>query len=785
MTAVLLLAPQIPLLFMGEEWGATQPFCFFTDFHDELADAVREGRRREFRKFPQFADEAARAHIPDPNAPSTFAASRLDWSVLEQPEHAAWLDLVRRLLRIRSEAIVPRLAGIGGHAGDAAIMGETALRATWTLGDGSRLQLIANLGDPVVDVGSMAVDGKTLYASHPDLPDELRRGRLPPWSVLWLSLGRAMSARAKLRRLGQLYGIESGYTDFWGRRRRVSAATERALLEAMGIAAGSEREIAASLREAAARPWRRLLAPVRVLAPPSDPLEVTFSLPRSHAGARVRWSLVEEAGGVHEGEAAIDDLPTVAEAEVEGERYRRWRLRLPHELPLGYHQLQLAVGGAAGETVGGSSGLIVAPPRCFLPEEEPDGGRRLWGLACQLYGLRSERNWGMGDFTDLARLAEQAAGLGAAAIGINPLHALFPADPGHISPYSPSSRLFLNVLYIDPEAVPELVESPEAQAMLADDGFQAALGTARGAEFVDYPAVARLKLPVLEHLYAAFRQRHLASPDSARGHAFRAFVNEMGEPLERHVVFDALHEHAIRNFGAWAWQHWPEPYRRPGSPEVAAFAAEQRGRVEFFAYLQWLADGQLADAQARARAAGMQIGLYQDLAVAVNPASSVAWAHPGVSLSEVSAGAPPDWFNPNGQNWVLSPLSPLGLRESCYGVFIEALRHNMRHAGAVRIDHVMGLKRLFWIPAGASAAVGAYVRYPFDDLVRIVALESRRHRCLVIGEDLGTVPRGFRPAMQQAGLMSCRVFYFERDRKGAFLRARELSRACPGVCLDP
>ena len=419
--------------------------------------------------------------------------------------------------------------------------------------------------------------------------------------------------------------------------------------------------------------------------------------------------------------------------------------------------------------MGGSSGLIVAPPRCFLPEEEPDGGRRLWGLACQLYGLRSERNWGMGDFTDLARLAEQAAGLGAAAIGINPLHALFPADPGHISPYSPSSRLFLNVLYIDPEAVPELVESPEAQAMLADDGFRAELATARGAEFVDYPAVARLKLPVLEHLYAAFRRRHLASPDSGRGHAFRAFVNEMGEPLERHVVFDALHEHAIRNFGAWAWQHWPEPYRRPGSPEVAAFAAGHRGRVEFFAYLQWLADGQLADAQARARAARMPIGLYQDLAVAVNPASSIAWAHPGVSLSEVSAGAPPDWFNPNGQNWVLSPLSPVGLRESCYGVFIEALRHNMRHAGAVRIDHVMGLKRLFWIPAGAGAAAGAYVRYPFDDLVRIIALESRRHRCLVIGEDLGTVPRGFRPAMRRAGLMSCRVFYFERDRKGAFL----------------
>jgi 4-alpha-glucanotransferase len=512
-----------------------------------------------------------------------------------------------------------------------------------------------------------------------------------------------MSARAKLRRLGQLYGIEPGYTDIWGRRRRVSATTERAVLEAMGIAAGSEREIAGSLREAEALPWRRLLAPVRVVAPP-DPPEVTFSLPLSRAGARVRWSLVEEAGDVHEGEAAIDDLPAVGEADVAGERYRRWRLRLPHDLPLGYHQLDLSVGGAAREAAGGSSGLIIAPARCFLPEDEPDGGRPLWGFACQLYGLRSGRNWGMGDFTDLARLAEQAAGLGAAAIGINPLHALFPADASHISPYSPSSRLFLNVLYIDPEAVPELAESPEAQAMLAGDGFQAELASARGAELVDYPAVARLKLPLLEHLYAAFRRRDLVSPASARGEAFRAFVDAMGAPLERHVLFDALHEHAIRHFGAWAWQHWPEPYRHPDSPEVAAFAAEHRERVEFFGYLQWLADGQLADAQARARVAGMPIGLYQDLAVAVNPASSVAWANPGVSLSEVSAGAPPDWFNQNGQNWVLSPLSPVGLRESRYAMFVEALRHNMRHAGAVRIDHVMGLKRLFWIPAATAAS---------------------------------------------------------------------------------
>jgi 4-alpha-glucanotransferase len=570
-----------------------------------------------------------------------------------------------------------------------------------------------------------------------------------------------MSARDPIRRVGALYGIDPSYTDFWGKQRRVPEATEHALLEAIGVAVGSEREVADSLREAEARPWRRMLAPVRVIAAP-EPLEVTFSLPARLGGARVDWRLAEEGGEVHEGRLTPDDLPAVATAEVDGESYRRWRMRLPSDLPLGYHDLSMAVprGGPARAALR----LIVTPGRCHAPARS----ERLWGLTAQLYGVRSARNWGMGDFTDLAGFAEQAAALGAGAVGVNPLHALFPADANHISPYSPSSRLFLNVLYLDPTAVPDLEASPAAQALLGEPGFAGELERARTADLVDYPAVWRLKLRVLELLFDSFRAHHLA-PLTDRARAFVDFRAAMGEPLARHALFDALHEHVLQFTGAWSWHHWPEPYRRPGSPEVAAFAREHGDRIEFFAYLQWLADEQLAAAQARARAAGMPIGLYQDIAVAVNQASAMTWANPAISLSGVSAGAPPDWFNPHGQNWVLAPLSPVGLRESAYAAFADALRHNMRHAGAVRIDHVMGLKRLFWIPAGASPAEGAYVRYPFDDLVRIIALESQRHQCLVIGEDLGTVPRGFRPAMQRAGLMSCRVLYFEREADGAFL----------------
>jgi 4-alpha-glucanotransferase len=570
-----------------------------------------------------------------------------------------------------------------------------------------------------------------------------------------------MSARDPIRRLGDLYGIEPGYTDFWGKRRRVPAATERALLQAIGVAVGSEREVVDSLREAEARPWRRMLAPVRVIAPPEAP-EVTFTLPARLGDAKIDWTLAEGTGRVHEGSLTPHDLPAVASAEVEGETYRRWHLPLPAALPHGYHQLSVAARGH--DDARGSLQLIVAPARCYGAAR----GSRLWGLTAQLYGVRSQRNWGMGDFTDLADLTERAAAMGASAVGVNPLHALFPADANHISPYSPSSRLFLNVFYLDPEAVPDLAESDEAQAMLGAAGFLDELAKARTAELVDYPAIWRLKLPVLELLSESFRERHLAV-SSARAQGFRAFRAEMGQALEQHATFDALHEHALRTSGRWSWRDWPEPLRHPDSPEVAAFAREHRDRVDFFTYLQWLADEQLGKAQVRARAAGMPLGLYNDIAIGVTPASATAWASPGICLSGVSVGAPPDWFNLHGQNWGLAPLSPAGLREDAYAMFAAALRHNMRHAGAVRIDHVMGLKRLFWIPEGASPVEGAYVRYPFADLARIIALESERHRCLVIGEDLGNVPRGFRPAMQRAGLRSCRVLYFERERDGEFV----------------
>ena len=587
-----------------------------------------------------------------------------------------------------------------------------------------------------------------------------------------------MSAREPIRRLGELYGIDSSYTDFFGKRRQVPLATERALLQAMGAAVGSAREIADSLREAEARPWRRMLAPVRVIAAPEPP-EVTFTLPASLGGATIDWTLAEETGGVHEGRLTPDELPEIAAAELDGTAYRRWRMALPSDLPHGYHRLSMTVRGAAHAR--GSLQLIVAPARCHRPAPQS----RLWGLTTQLYGVRSQRNWGIGDFTDLAELAEQAAALGASAIGVNPLHALFPADANHISPYSPSSRLFLNVSYLDPEAVPDFAESSEAPAMLGDGGFRGELESDPRRRAGRLPGVmasqaARARTSVSSRFRSAILRARARAPQ-----AFRAFRAEMGEALEQHAVFDALHEQALVTTGTWSWQEWPEPLRHPDSPEVDAFARGHRDRVDFFAYLQWQADQQLERAHGRACAAGMQLGLYNDIAVGVSPAGATAWANPGVTLSGVSVGAPPDLFNLHGQNWGLAPLSPVGLREGAYALFAATLRHNMRHAGAVRIDHVMGLQRLFWIPEGAAPADGAYVRYPFADLAHIIALESERHRCLVIGEDLGTVPRGFRPAMQRGriAVLSSALF---RARPGRRLPAtRSLPTPGPGLGIHP
>ncbi|MGH8723162.1 MAG: 4-alpha-glucanotransferase, partial [Burkholderiales bacterium] len=334
-------------------------------------------------------------------------------------------------------------------------------------------------------------------------------------------------------------------------------------------------------------------------------------------------------------------------------------------------------------------------------------------------------------------------------VGINPIHAQLPAAPERYSPYSPSSRRFLNVLLIAIEQVPELAHSEAAQALLASADFQARLERVRGAELIDYPAVAALKLEALVPLFETLQ----AQRRRPRWAAFEAFLREGGLSLERQALFDALFEHFRGHDPAHhTWRTWPLPYRDAASAEVARFAAAHRDRVAFFAWLQWLAEAQLEQAQRQA-ATAMPLGLYLDLAVGVTPDGAEAWAHRDSIVAGASLGAPPDEFNEAGQNWGLAPLSPRALRERAYAPIIEILRSGMRHAGALRIDHILGLQRSFWWPA--DGAPGAYVRQPVGDLLGVVALESHRQRCIVVGEDLGTVPGGLRRLLDRTGVLGC------------------------------
>ncbi len=497
-------------------------------------------------------------------------------------------------------------------------------------------------------------------------------------------------------------GIEADFVDGRGQRHAIAPEALRGLVEAMP------------------RPGGRLLhEPPAVRSGEIPRIQLT-----ADAVLPVRWRIVTRGGGVAEGEA--DD------------RVITWS----NDVPPGIHTLCVSDAAATDERWP----LVVAPGPAHA-------GRftRAWLLAVQLYGLRSSRNWGIGDFTDLARLIDLAADWGADGVGLNPLHALFTERPGDCSPYAPNSRLFLNPLYIDIEAVPECPATFAAE-------HRAALQQVRDSALVDYATVADLKERALRAAFARFK----AAPDPARAAAFAAFRTDGGAVLRRFGCFEALRRRLQR-----PWWEWPAPWRQPDDAECDRLAAgEDAGEIEFTAFVQWIADEQLRACRDRAAERGMAVGLYLDIAVGVQPDGFDAWNEQTAISRHLSVGAPPDVLNSAGQDWGLAGFHAAGLQARAFAPFRDMLRAAMRHAGAIRLDHVLGLKRLYLIPRGFGARDGAYVRMPFQALLAVVALESAAARCVVIGEDLGTVPEGFREAIAAWGIWSYRVMMFERDAHG-------------------
>jgi 4-alpha-glucanotransferase len=562
--------------------------------------------------------------------------------------------------------------------------------------------------------------------------------------------GRAadMKKRTAIEHIARLVGIEARHTDGLGQTREVSDGTLLALIEAFGLPADPAQAICALEEERRNAPLG--LSAVHLVSAEMPRQALALRLP---IGCReILWSCRLENGEHRSG-------------RVSKTASARCLMRLPEGLPLGYHRLDLEAAGVTARL-----SLIVAPDCCHLPLQLGPNSRK-WGLSCQLYGLRSAGNWGIGDFTDLGQLARAAGSCNAAVLGINPLHALFAAEPLHISPYSPSSRSWLNYLYIDVTVIPGFAEDETVRALMGGEWFAATHHAARSAAVIDFGAVAACKRPVLEALFRRFQIRELGVDGAVRGElgrAFREFQGAGGQALVDFAVFEALDEHYRAENRAAGWRGWPRAMQDPRSPEAADFAGAHRDRIEFFQFLQWEADRQLAAASTAGRDSGLSIGIYRDLAVGADPNGAEAWADQELVATGASIGAPPDAFNQTGQNWGLAPVNPLALKRRCFAPFIAAIRANMRHAGMLRIDHVMSLDRLYWVPAGMEATEGAYVNYPFGDLLRLVALESCRQQCAVVGEDLGTVPEGFRQRMRSANLLSCRVLTFERRSDGGF-----------------
>jgi 4-alpha-glucanotransferase len=500
-------------------------------------------------------------------------------------------------------------------------------------------------------------------------------------------------------------GIQTEFIDGQGHQHVIDAAALRIILDALPVRA----------------PHRFLSEAVVVRSgqPSRTELSQAPTLP-------LRWKIAA-------------DLKVIAQGETT-DRVIVW----PSDLPDGSYRLHLTDASMFTEEVP----LIVAPPRAFGGEFD-----RCWLLAVQLYGVRSARNWGMGDFTDLEGLIELAGHLGADGVGLNPLHALFDDRPADCSPYSPNSRLFLNALYIDVERLGEF--QPGACTESND-----AIARLRASDIVDYVAVAGLKWRALRSAFGKFR----ADSNNARQQDFENFRAERGPLLSRFACFEML-RHKFNK----PWWEWPEEWRQPDEIKCAGLReGADAAEIEFVEFVQWVADRQLQSCQHLAKKLGMKVGLYLDVAVGVQSDGFDAWNEQVAISRHLAVGAPPDPLNTAGQNWGLAGFNAAGLEIQCFEPYRDMLRASMRHAGAIRLDHVLGLKRLYLVPHGFAADNGVYVQMPFKALLAVTAWESVAHRCVVIGEDLGTVPEGFREQIAEWGIWSYQVMMFERDDHGSF-----------------
>ncbi len=537
--------------------------------------------------------------------------------------------------------------------------------------------------------------------------------------------------------LARRYGVATEYEDWTGTRTAVAESTLVAVLDALGVHAATEYRRAAALAEHDREYWARALPPAIIGRAGSAS---SFWVHVTHGDPVRLWIRLED-GSVRTGLRQLEN--NRAPYDFNGRLIGEASFELPADLPLGYHELHLQLGADDVKTA-----IIVSP--ASLP---PPAGRA-WGLATQLYSVRSQRSWGIGDLTDVTDLAVwSAAEHGAGFVLVNPLHAAAPTAPMEPSPYLPTSRRFVNPMYLRVEAIPEFAYlRHRGRIRKARDYAQA---RARRKDLIDRDAAWKAKRSALEAVYAVERS-------AGRELAYNAYRHREGRSLDDFATWCALSEQYGND-----WHRWPDELQHPRSPVVADFASAHADAVDFHRWLQWQLNEQLAATQTAATAAGMGLGVMHDLAVGVDPNGADAWALQDVLALGVTAGAPPDEFNQLGQDWSQPPWRPDELVKEAYAPFRALVNAAFRHAGGVRIDHIIGLFRLWWIPKGSAPTVGTYVRYDHEAMIGIVALEAHRAGAVVVGEDLGTVEPWVRDYLRERGLFGTSILWFEQDRAGA------------------
>ncbi|WP_294566996.1 4-alpha-glucanotransferase [uncultured Arthrobacter sp.] len=553
-----------------------------------------------------------------------------------------------------------------------------------------------------------------------------------------------------LQRLAEAHRVGATFQGWDGSLQQVRPETLVAVLAALGVAADTPEAVDASLAEAEDAPWRRLLPPVVVVRAGSvEPVPLTVP-----AGADVEVWVDAEDGLRYS--ASVDGGPA-AFRTLDGVPLERVNAALPHSLPLGWHTLH----ARAGERTGTCT-LVVTPDRLSRTAALLDS--RTWGLMAQLYSVRSSTSWGIGDLADLGQLAGVAAEQGAGFVLVNPLHAAEPAPPVEPSPYLPTTRRFFHPMYLRIEAIPEYARL-DAESRGIVDGLAAGFRDANTTtDLLDRDASFEAKLTALELIFAVERPAQRQSD-------FEDYCAAQGQGLEDFALWSALAE--TLEPGAPEW----DDAGRPGSPAARRARERLAARVEFHEWLQWLCDEQLQEAQLEATDAGMGIGIVHDLAVGVHPSGADAWALRDVLAQGISVGAPPDMFNQHGQDWSQPPWHPERLAESGYAAFRDMLRNILRHAGGIRVDHILGLFRLWWIPAGAAPGGGAYVYYDHEALIGILALEAERAGALVVGEDLGVFEPGVQEYLAERGIFGTSIMWFEQTISGP-RPPEEYRRAC-------